>query len=284
MDPVPFREAGPVPAPTAIHGPRLLAALRDELPVLSPKLRGVAQFCLQHASTLHRYRIHDVADACGTVPASIVRLAQRFGLAGFQDLKLAFVGDPAGVPAPRVQPERPPPGPGCAAAAREIEAVALGVERLDAVVRGAAFRHAVQGLRSARRIRFEGASEADHVVALHLRARLRAAACLPVDAAEPDDAGDGLWWVQVAVAGEPAPDAVPAWRAAGTAHALRLVPGSLPAPCASADAGVTLLPVDGAAAHGLLHALALCEALVAALAAVDGPPPPNPRFPGLPAR
>mgnify|MGYP001267588350 CR=1 FL=1 len=286
MDPVHVREASLVPAPTAIDGPRLLAALRDELPVLSPKLRGVAQFCLQHASTLHRYRIHDVADACGTVPASIVRLAQRFGLAGFQDLKLAFVGDPACLPAPRTQPGPPPAGPGCAEAARAIEAVALGVERLDAVVRGAAFRHAVQGLRSARRIRFEGASEADHVVALHLRARLRAVGCLQVDAADPDDAGDGLWWVQVVVSAEPAPDAVPAWRAPGTARALRLVPGPVHAPStrADAEAGVTLLPVGGAAAHGLMFALALCEALAAALAPVDGPSPPMSLSPGLPAR
>lgn len=288
MDPVLLRERSPVAAPSAIHGPRLLAALRDALPALSPKLRGVAQFCLQHASTLHRYRIHDVADACGTGPASIVRLAQRFGLAGFQDLKLAFVDDPT-----RAQPEPAWPGPEGLAASREIDALALGVAGLDTLVRGAGFRHAVQGLRSARQIRVEGASEADHAVAMHLRARLRAVGCRQVDAVDPDATGDDLWWVQVAVSAAAAPDAVPAWRAAGTARVLRLVPGPLPVPAFTLpDPGVTLLQV-GADAHALLKALALCEALTAALAP-DRPqpgPPPAARGaafdsipPGLPAR
>lgn len=64
------------------------------LPLLSPQLRAIGQYCLENASHLHRMRIEDVSLHCGARPSTIVRFAKRFGLNGFKELKFAFLGEP----------------------------------------------------------------------------------------------------------------------------------------------------------------------------------------------
>lgn len=93
-------------------GQALAHRLEADLPRLSPKLRGVAMYVVRERAQLHRQRIQDVARRSGTVPATVVRLAQRYGLEGFHELKLAFVETP----------ERPP--------AREERAVDATVSRV----------------------------------------------------------------------------------------------------------------------------------------------------------
>ncbi|SDP73355.1 transcriptional regulator, RpiR family [Rhodoferax sp. OV413] len=84
----------------------LEARIQGNLPSLSPKLKQVATYCLQHARHLHLCRIQDVAQRCETQPVTVVRLAKRYGFRGFLDFKMAFLTD-AGR-APTSAPEPPP--------------------------------------------------------------------------------------------------------------------------------------------------------------------------------
>lgn len=93
------------------HGQPLLQELQRALPTLSPKLGGVARFCIQHAATLHHYRIQDVADACDTMPVSVVRQDIEASAQGVTDLKalVTAVRSPAARSAP--PPRRPARAP-----------------------------------------------------------------------------------------------------------------------------------------------------------------------------
>ncbi len=249
--------------------PRLLLELQRDLPTLSPKLRSVARFCIQHASTLHHHRIQDVALACGTIPASVVRLAQRFGLKGFQELKLAFLdGVEHGaddLSEPQLQPE-------CSAALQDIEDSALGLASLKGLVLRPEFLHAVQSLRSARHIRFDWAGEVDRTIATHLQARMRAAGCHQVDTtmleATSHTPPPGAWLVQIAVWDDMAPGVrAPDTHAPTATHfgprVLKLVRGRMNRFATRTPEGVAVRV--GTDARRMLNALALCEALATAV-------------------
>lgn len=244
----------------ATHGRPLLQELQRALPTLSPKLGGVARFCIQHAATLHHYRIQDVADACDTMPVSVVRLAQRFGLKGFQELKLAFID--------RVEPQEPdraPQAPECLAAQQDIEASTLGLNGLSAVIAQPEFAHLVQALRSAPLIRFDWTGEEDRLIALHLQARMRAAGCGQVDGGTRNlgTVSGSAWLVQIAVWRDPA--SCPGWCLPSDfgARVLRLTQGRLHQPATVGRGGVVVRV--GTDTRRMLNALALCEALASAM-------------------
>jgi len=71
----------------------LEARITRNLPTLSPKLKQVATYCLQHARHLHLCRIQDVALRCETQPVTVVRVAKRYGFRGFLDFKMAFLAE-----------------------------------------------------------------------------------------------------------------------------------------------------------------------------------------------
>ncbi len=73
------------------QGPALLAWIQRDLPLLKPKMRGVAEQLVRQAATLHQQGIEDLAQQTRTTPATIVRLAKRYGFVGFSDLKVAFL-------------------------------------------------------------------------------------------------------------------------------------------------------------------------------------------------
>lgn len=246
------------------HGARLLHELQRELPTLSPKLQSVAQFCLQHASTLHQCRIQDVADACGTIPASVVRLAQRFGLKGFQELKLAFLEGIERETVTRVpEPRERWLHPECMAALQDIDDSALGLVRLKAQIVTPEFVDALHSLRSARHIRFDWAGGQDRTIAMFLQGRMRSLGCRQVDAKSPGAGSDGAWLVQVAVWN----DATPSPRGLAMAdfgpRVLRLARGCTSRCPTRSDRGVVIRV--GTDARRLLNALALCEALATAV-------------------
>jgi Helix-turn-helix domain, rpiR family len=268
----------PHPPTRAPNGPALLSQLEREMPALSPKLGNVARFCIEHAATLHHHRIQDVATACGTIPASVVRLAQRLGLSGFQELKLAFI-EPGAKPATVLPLPASPsdaaraavPGAGhdrsCQVALQEIDATAHGLEALRALVLRPAFLQAVQALRSARRISVDWDSDEDRGIATHLQLRL-----LELDPqraqvlhrlARADEASDSAWRVNVAVWQDAAPGAHPPRCDRFGPRVLNLVCGRLDAPLPQTP-GVIVMPV-GTGARRMLNALALCEALALAI-------------------
>ena len=72
-------------------GGEMLTQLQLDLCKLTPSLRRVAQYCIAHSHGLHRMGIQEVAEASQTIPAAVVRLAQRYGIKGFRELKLAFL-------------------------------------------------------------------------------------------------------------------------------------------------------------------------------------------------
>jgi hypothetical protein len=252
----------PMPFPPS----SLLLQMQRELPSLSPKLGHVARYCIDHAATLHHHRIQDVARACGTIPASVVRLAQRFGLRGYQELKYALVE--------RAEREALDPvvtlndwlHPDSARALEDLEATTLALGSLKGLVARPEFRLAVQALRGARRIHVVAAGPTDEAIAQQLRSGLRAAgldASSQALAHATNTPGPDDWLVQVAVWDElpPAPRHPDA--ASAEPQVLRLLRGRMNRDAGRcADSLVLRLGTDP---RRLLHALALCEALVRAL-------------------
>lgn len=246
-------------------GASLLHELQRDLPLLSPKLRSVARFCLQHASTLHHYRIQEVAEASGTIPASVVRLAQRFGLTGFQEMKLAFldrVEPHVDVTLPAPEPRLPPE---CLAASQDIDDSALGLASLKGFARRPEFVEVVQSLRSATRIHFDWTSAEDRLIAQHLQARLRSVGCRQVDTGTQnrDVVSGGEWLVQVAVWHDAPP--CPSWFVTEDfgPRILRLARGDMHRSARNPHEGVVIRV--GTDARRMLNAFALCEALVTAV-------------------
>ena len=242
-------------------GSRLLHKLQRDLPTLSPKLGNVARFCIEHASTLHRYRIHEVASACETIPASVVRLAQRFGLNGFQEMKYAFVDrmerEPEAEPEPQ-ESRQPWQHPDCLAALQSVDDSAHGLASLKGLVSRPEFSHAVQALRTARQIHFDGACDEDRLIAAHLQACLRERGCLPLDTA-----ADGQWLVRVSVWHDLTPGSQRLDPAAFGPRVLRLARGRMNRFAARDHAGIVMHV--GTGAQRLLNALALCEAIACAV-------------------
>lgn len=144
----------------AQHAP-LEQQLAADLLALSPKLQQVAQYCLQHARTLHLCRILDVAEYCDTQPVTVVRLAKRYGFRGFLDFKMAFLAqahaEAPGLPdnATPLRDMRPRHRPDRLDAelthhARAAMAQCLqGLSRLERDWRGASFSRAVALLQRA---------------------------------------------------------------------------------------------------------------------------------------
>ncbi len=248
-------------------GTGLLHQLQRDLPALSPKLQSVALFCIQHASTLHRYRVKDVAEACGTIPASVVRLAQRFGLKGFQEMKVSFLdrSDRETVSIATSIAETPPPwlDPECLAALQDIEDSALGLASLKGLALTPEFHYAVHSLRTAAHIRFDWAGDEDRIIALHLQSRMRAAGCRQVETQYLDAVSESGWLVQVAVWNDLTPDSKGLGIAACGPHVLRLVRGRMNRFASRTHEGVDIRV--GTDARRMLNALALCEALATAV-------------------
>lgn len=249
----------------ASRGQPLLQELQRALPTLSPKLGGVARFCLQHAATLHHYRIQDVADACGTGPVSVVRLAQRFGMKGFQELKLAFLDAPEPAALSAHAPPELRPAPESLAAWQDIDHSAQSLASLKAVVLSPGFQHLVQSLQSATRIHFDWTGEEDRLIALHLQQRMRAAGCRQVDTGTRNRAvvPGGEWLVQVAVWQDTPP--CQNWFMATDfgPRILRLARGDMRSGVGNLHAGAVIRV--GSDARRMLNAFALCEALATAL-------------------
>ncbi len=245
-----------------VAGPHLLDQLQHDLHNLSPKLRSVARFCIQHASTLHHCRIQDVAEACNTIPASVVRLAQRFGLRGFQEMKLAFLEPEDHEAVATSGPRNEVPDPECLAAVRDIERSVLGLTCLKGLVSTPEFLHAACSLRSARRIRFDWEGEKDQAIATHCQARLRAAGCHPIDTRNLDGASDDEWLVQMAVWHDLAPASIGLSAGFGP-RVLRLAQGRMGRFAVRSNGGIVIQV--GTDARRTLMALALCDALAAAV-------------------
>lgn len=249
----------------ATHGHPLLQELQRALPTLSPKLGGVARFCIQHAATLHHYRIQEVAEACGTIPASVVRLAQRFGMTGFQELKLAFLDRLEPQPDSALAPQEPQLPPECLAASQDIDDSAQGLANLKGFALRPDFLHVVQSLQSATRIHFDWTGEEDRLIALHLQGRMRSVGCRQVDTGTKnrDVVLGGEWLVQVAVWHDTPP--CPSWFVATDfgPRILRLARGDMHRCARNPHAGVVIRV--GTDARRMLNAFALCEALVKAV-------------------
>ncbi|RZS52292.1 MurR/RpiR family transcriptional regulator [Sphaerotilus mobilis] len=241
------------------HPPsRLLLAMQRELPALSPKLGHVARFCIEHAATLHHHRIQDVARASGTIPASVVRLAKRFGLSGFQELKYALVERAEREKPDLVEPADDGLHPDSACALEDIEASALGLGSLKGLVARPEFRLAVQALRGARRIHVIAAGPTDETIATHLRGGLQVVRPDPGSPAQPGD-----WLVQVAVWQDLTPETRPREPQSYGPRVLSLARGRMNRFTGGGPDGIVMRL--GTDSRRLLNALALSEALTHAL-------------------
>lgn len=99
MQPVPSAAAPLCTGPVAL-GSALVEWIQNDLRRLKPKMRGVAEHLVRQAATLHQQGIENLAQQTRTTPATIVRLAKRYGFIGFSDLKVAFLPPPPDNAAP----------------------------------------------------------------------------------------------------------------------------------------------------------------------------------------
>jgi DNA-binding MurR/RpiR family transcriptional regulator len=71
----------------------VLPLLRRRFPELSPALQGAARFLLDHPNEVVVMSMRALAERAGVPPATLVRLAQQLGFAGWPGLKAAFVDE-----------------------------------------------------------------------------------------------------------------------------------------------------------------------------------------------
>jgi DNA-binding MurR/RpiR family transcriptional regulator len=65
----------------------------ERFPSLSPQLRAAAKFVVDHPNDVVITSMRTLAEHAGVQPATLVRLAQQLGYAGWPELKDAFVAD-----------------------------------------------------------------------------------------------------------------------------------------------------------------------------------------------
>ncbi len=70
--------------------PRLISALKREIPALSPRLAQVAKYILDHPSDFGLDPIRRTAEKTGVSTYTLIRLAQHFGFEGFEELRAPF--------------------------------------------------------------------------------------------------------------------------------------------------------------------------------------------------
>lgn len=135
----------------ASPGHAMLMQLQSDLGKLSPPLRRVAQYCIEHAHGLHRMGIQEVAQASQTIPAAVVRLAQRYGLKGFRELKLAFLPT---LPISAAQASGAPwcPSDSQHTAISYIEKMAADIAQIQSEILRPEFSRVVQALQGAERV------------------------------------------------------------------------------------------------------------------------------------
>lgn len=254
----------PLHRPPAYQGPgisgdALIARIRQDLPRLSPKMRNVAEYLLQQSSSLHQQRIKTLALQAHTIPATIVRVAKRYGFIGFHDLKLAFL------------PNAEAASPEASAALAELDRWARHMHAVRAMVEHAFFLQVVLALYAAPQIAVCPARPGDLAVASYLTSRLaalktRTALTGPEQLAPLMACAPAQSVVLEVCLAEHAhrPRAMPQRRGNAKLRWIRMQTGATP----SADAQDLSLNVPGAAESPANHgAFALVDALCAALLA-----------------
>lgn len=68
------------------------AALAERFPALSPQLKDIGRFVLDHPVEVAFGTVAGIAGQTGTQPSSIVRFAQAIGYTGFSDMQQVFRG------------------------------------------------------------------------------------------------------------------------------------------------------------------------------------------------
>ena len=76
--------------PQAIDSSYLLAQLREAFPGLSPQLRQAARYLLDRPDEVALNSMRQLAASAGVQPATMVRLAQRMGCAGYEEWREPF--------------------------------------------------------------------------------------------------------------------------------------------------------------------------------------------------
>jgi DNA-binding MurR/RpiR family transcriptional regulator len=69
------------------------ALLLERFPSLSPRLKSAARFVVDHPNDVVTMSMRTLAAHAETQPATLVRLAQQLGFAGWPELKAGFVAD-----------------------------------------------------------------------------------------------------------------------------------------------------------------------------------------------
>ncbi|HOV02910.1 MAG TPA: MurR/RpiR family transcriptional regulator [Kaistiaceae bacterium] len=97
---------------------------------MSPQIRRVARFCLNHGDEVAFLTVRELADHAGVSPASVMRLARDLGFSGYLDFRAAFRS--------RVRSAGRPAAAEAGGADEDIAAVAdrLLTEKLDRLFQG----------------------------------------------------------------------------------------------------------------------------------------------------
>jgi DNA-binding MurR/RpiR family transcriptional regulator len=162
--------------PPRLFGTELIARIYRDLPLLSPKMRNVGEHLVRNSSLLHQQRIQELARQSNTIPATVVRLAKRYGFIGFHDLKLAFL--PSEQKATRtsplciVSPTESQPGPEITAAFAAIDLQAGRIQAIRPLLEQECFQQLLRALHAANHISVCAAKATDQVAADYFADRL----------------------------------------------------------------------------------------------------------------
>ncbi len=85
---------------------RLLTKLRSSLENLSPVMRRVAEYVIEHPDAVIYHSVTELAEATRSSEGSIIRFCQDLGFSGFQELKLSLAIETG--PNGRLEPDQAP--------------------------------------------------------------------------------------------------------------------------------------------------------------------------------
>jgi len=69
---------------------RTISALKSELPELSPRLKSVAKYIVDHPSDFGLDPIRETARKCGVSTYTLVRMAERMGFSSYEEMREPF--------------------------------------------------------------------------------------------------------------------------------------------------------------------------------------------------
>jgi DNA-binding MurR/RpiR family transcriptional regulator len=130
--------------------------IRAAVQGLSPKLRGIAEYIIEHPQDVVHKSITELAETTNSSEATIFRLCKQLGFQGFQDLKICLAREIVHIPVQNIHEEVSPEDNVRTIANKVFQSHVAGLQDTLHLISEDAMEQAIALLTSASRIEFYG--------------------------------------------------------------------------------------------------------------------------------